>query len=188
VSLGDWKRVSVFGQQFNSESICEEYMNLRVTVVLIVTVLGLIILSVTGFLVYKFFTYRTDTRLAEDFVITDQWQAIEVKNLLPPLSQDRNSIYIAAPSSYETFDFKRGIVVPDGTVIEPEVEAIDTNGEIHFFKRTGARRTSSYEMATYNPYPELEKGIQIERIRIRSNREIRVPVVLWSTYDTKDLP
>lgn len=163
-------------------------MNFKLAVILAIVVLGIVVLSVIGFLVYKFYTYRTDTTFVKDFVITDQWQEIEVKNLLPPLSKDRNSIHIVAPTSFETFDFRRGIVAPDGTVIDPEVEAIDSNGESHFFKRTAARRTSNYEMAVYNPYPELQKGIQIERIRIRSNHEIRVPVILWSSYDIKDLP
>ena len=163
-------------------------MNLKMAVILTIALLGLIVLSIVGFLVYKFFTYRTETTLVENFIITDQWQEIQVKSLLPRLSQDRNSLLIAAPSSYKTFGVDRGIVAPDGTVFEPEVEAIDTLGRTHFFKRTGARRTSSYEMATYDPYPKLEKGVQIERIRLKSNHEIRVPLVLWSSYDIKDLP
>ena len=163
-------------------------MNIKLVVMLIIAALGLIVISVIGFLIYKFFTYRTDIPLAKDFVITTQWQEIEVKNLLPPLSQDRNSIHIAAPASFETFNANRGIVAPDGTVIEPEVQAIDTTGKTHFFKQEGARRGHEYEMAKYNPYPELQKGVQIERIRLRSNYEIRVPVILWSSYDIKDLP
>lgn len=163
-------------------------MNFKLIVIMIIAILGLVVLSVIGALVYKFYTYRTDTTLVKDFVITDQWQEIEVKDVLPPLSQDRNSIHIAVPASFETFDFRRGIVAPDGTVIDPEVEAIDTDGNSYFFKRTAARRTSDYEMAVYNPYPEPKKGIQIERIRIRSSHELRVPVILWSSYDIKDLP
>ncbi|MBV6497482.1 MAG: hypothetical protein JFAIHJKO_02630 [Pyrinomonadaceae bacterium] len=163
-------------------------MNFKLITVVIVALFGLIVLFVIGLLIYKFYTYRTDTILVNDFVITDQWQEIEVKHLVPPLSQDRNSIVIAVPASFETFDFRRGIVAPDGTVIEPEVEAIDTDGNSHLFNRTAARRTSNYEMTVYNPYPELQKGIQIERIRIRSNHEFRAPVILWSSYDIKDLP
>lgn len=168
--------------------LASKYMNWKVAVVVIASVVGLICFSVIGVLVYKYFTYRTDIKLVEDFLITEQWQEIDVGARLAALSQDTNSINIAAPTSYETFDFRRGIVAPDGTVFEPEVEAIDVNGETHFFKRTGARRGHQYEMATYNPYPGIPKGVQIERIRLRSNRSIRVPFIQWSSYDVKDLP
>lgn len=169
-------------------SLCEDCMNIKMTIVLVIAILGLVVLSIVGFLIYKFFTYRTEISLVEDFLITDQWQDIDVKDKLPPLSKDRNNLLVAAPPSYKAFGTNRGIVTPDGTVIELEVEAVDTNGEVHSFKRTGARRTSKYEMATYNPYPELQKGIQIELIRIRANNKLRAPVILWSSYDIKDLP
>lgn len=146
------------------------------------------ILTGAGYFIYHMFKYRTEISLAKDFLVTDQWQTIDVKDLLPPLSKDRNDLYLAVPPSYKAWDpAPRGIEAPDGTIIKPEIEVVDSNGVIYVFKQTGAAR-SRYEKATYAASPELAKETQITRIRIRANHSILIPAIIWSSYDIKDLP
>src|SRR5689334_18486278 len=100
-------------------------MNWKVVVIVISSIVALGVFAVIGALVYKFFTYRNDVTLAEGLLISDQWQEIDLRDLLKPLSKDTQRIYVAAPTSFKAFDVKRGIVAPDGTVIVPEIQAVD---------------------------------------------------------------
>lgn len=162
-------------------------MNVRSFILTAGVLVGLLLVSWISHFIYGKFRYRTDVTLARDFLVTEQWQEIDVKGILPPLSKDRNDLYVAVSAPFETFNIDRGIKTPDGIIVEPEIQVVDSDGIIHLLKQTGAAR-GYYEKATFGSHPELAKETQVVCVRIRANHSIRVSAIIWSSYDIRDLP
>lgn len=84
-------------------------------------------------------------------------------------------------------DRGKGILMPDGDVINPEVEVVDQYGNTFSLVWRGARGGLS-SPAYRLPYPnELPQDREYKVVRIRSPKPIRCKAIYWLCDSSKDL-
>lgn len=80
----------------------------------------------------------------------------------------------------------KGILMPDGEVINPEIEVIDQHGNtFRLVYSGGIGLKPTYELPYPNKWPR-DRGYAM--IRIRSPRPINVKAVYWFCESRKDMP
>jgi len=79
----------------------------------------------------------------------------------------------------------KGILMPDGDVINPEIEVVDENGNTFSFVYGGA---SGVQLPNYTlQYPaKLPQDRTYKLVRIRSSRQITCKAVYWYCESSKD--
>jgi hypothetical protein len=80
----------------------------------------------------------------------------------------------------------QGILMPDGEVINPDIQVIDQYGNTFDLVYAGARRTF---WPAYNlPYPnQWPRDREYQAVKIRSPRPIKVKAIYWFCESNKDL-
>ncbi len=135
-------------------------------------------------------------KLSGPLTIDDQWIELQAKT---PLKADKTFQYVVLelepPFKFDLLsdgrgpDKGKGILMPDGEVINPEIEVIDQNGNsfrLIYAGGTGAFRSSDDTKYGY-PYPnELPRDRFYSRIRIRSHLPIKVKTIYWFCDSSKD--
>jgi len=136
------------------------------------------------------FSYKV--KLAGPVGITDEW--LELKPT-EPLRAERDSqmvvLELESPFRYDLYgDGKgankgHGILMPDGDVINPEIEIIDQYGNTFKLVWSGARRSFSpvYDLPYPNKWP---RDRQYTTVRIRSPRPIECKAIYWFCESSKD--
>lgn len=78
----------------------------------------------------------------------------------------------------------QGILMPDGDVINPEIELIDQYGNVFRFVWAGAKGDAPvYDL----PYPDkLPRDREYTAIRIRSPRPVKCKAIYWLCESSKD--
>jgi len=80
----------------------------------------------------------------------------------------------------------KGILMPDGEVINPEIEVIDQDGnKFNLVFAGGIGLKPLYKVSSPN---ELPRDRQYTKIRIRSPRPIKCKAVVWFCDSYKDWP
>ncbi|MEO8649243.1 MAG: hypothetical protein ABI539_08770 [Acidobacteriota bacterium] len=115
--------------------------------------------------------------------INTEWKEIDVRNLIK-IDKDRHFIALYLDTPFEEPHGARGIKIPSGQVINPEIKLIDESGEEYLFVHSGARGT---DISNYSSEKELPKKKVYQKLLIRSDFPIKTKEILWSGYDTKDL-
>jgi hypothetical protein len=83
-------------------------------------------------------------------------------------------------------DRGKGILMPDGGVINPEIEVIDQDGNAFSLVWRGARGGLS-SPAYRLPYPnELPRDREYKAVRIRSPKPIKCKAIYWFCDSSKD--
>lgn len=86
---------------------------------------------------------------------------------------------------------RQGILMPDGDVINPEIEVIDHLGNVFPLVFSGARVPGSGRGGTvlyHRPYPQKFPRDRIyETVRIRSPRQISCKAIYWFCMSRKDM-
>jgi hypothetical protein len=133
-----------------------------------------------------------EVKLSGPTTISDQW--IELKPQTPlKAEKDFQNVVLDLETPFK-FDFYRkgkgankggGILMPDGEVINPEIELVDQHGNIFKLQFAGARKTFSpmYSLR----YPEaLPRDREYKAVRIRSPRPIKAKKIYWFNESAKD--
>ena len=80
----------------------------------------------------------------------------------------------------------QGILLPEGEVINPEIQVIDQDGDtfnLIWSGATGAAPSPTYDL----PYPnKLPQDREYKAVKIRSPRPIKVKAIYWFCESTKD--
>ncbi|MDT5123142.1 MAG: hypothetical protein QOC96_2624 [Acidobacteriota bacterium] len=86
----------------------------------------------------------------------------------------------------------KGILMPDGDVINPEIEVVDQDGNVFDLVYGGGHIPGNGKGGTiiYNPpYPqEFPRDREYKTVRIRSPRPIKCKAVYWVSESVKDWP
>jgi hypothetical protein len=79
-----------------------------------------------------------------------------------------------------------GILMPDGDVINPEIQVIDQYGNVFNLVYAGSRRTFSpvYNLPHPNKWP---RDREFTTVRIRSGGPIKCKAIYWHCESSKDL-
>lgn len=80
----------------------------------------------------------------------------------------------------------KGILMPDGDVINPEIQVVDQYGNAFQLVYSGARQTFSpvYDLPYPNKWP---RDRQYTTVKIRSSKPIKCKAIYWFCESAKDL-
>jgi hypothetical protein len=78
-----------------------------------------------------------------------------------------------------------GILMPDGEVINPEIEVIDQDGNKFNLVWSGARQTFSPVYSLPHPN-QLPRDREYKTVRIRSPRPVKCKAIYWFCESAKD--
>ena len=136
-------------------------------------------------------------KLSGALTISDQWIELQPQK---PLKADKDLHYVVLdlepPFTDDLLnkgqgpDKGRGVLMPDGEVINPEIEIFDEYGnsfKLTYHGSTGAFR-SNQDTAYAYPKDEFPRDRVYKRVRIRSRRPIKVKAIYWFCDSSKDWP
>ena len=133
-----------------------------------------------------------EVKLSGPITIAEQWVELEPK---APLKVDQDLqmvvLELEAPFKYDFYKEGRGankgqgILMPDGEVINPEIEIVDSSGKKFSLVYSGARQTFSpvYDLPYPNKWPP---HAEYKSIRIRSDRPIKCKAIYWLSESSQD--
>lgn len=152
----------------------------------VITIL-VVLFSVFIFKRIFYYNYYKDVVLAENIIISSDWKEIESIGRIK-IEKDNQFISIVLEPPLEPDTGKGGIKTPNGQVLNPEIKLVDADGEEYSFTYYGGRRTNDKVMANYKYKGILPLDKIYSKVRIRSDFPIKAKQILWSGYNTKDLP
>ena len=135
-------------------------------------------------------------KLSGAVTITDQWIELQSQK---PLRADKDLQYVVLdlepPFKDDMLKEGRGpdkglgILMPDGEVINPEVEIIDEYGNsfrLVYAGSTGAFRSNQDTKYAYPKVDEFPRDRLYQKVRIRSRLPIKVTAIYWFCDSSKD--
>lgn len=134
-----------------------------------------------------------EIKLAETVTIGEEWVELRPQPSLKAEKDLQMVVLELQPPLRDDF-YKEGngpnkgsgILMPDGDVINPEIQVIDQSGNVFNLVYAGSRRTT---WPVYNlPHPnEWPRDRDYTTVRIRSPRPIKVKAIYWYCESAKDL-
>jgi hypothetical protein len=127
-----------------------------------------------------------DEKIAGPMTISTEWAEIRPEKPLKRTGDHQEiGLYVGEPFIvvFDSLD-SHGIRMPDGSIVSPEVQLVDTEGNTVTLKFSGARgkETISYRL------PDEQKERQYRSVRIRAEREIQLKSVYWTGIVIKNMP
>ncbi len=134
-----------------------------------------------------------EVKLSDPITINDQW--IELKPEAS-LKADKDSqmvvLDLEPPLKYDFYkegkepNAGKGILMPDGEVINPEIEVIDQYGNSFKLIWRGARKTFSpiYSLPYPNKFP---RDREYTTVKIHSARPIKCKAIYWFCESNQDM-
>jgi hypothetical protein len=124
-----------------------------------------------------------DRKIKGPITITSEWTEIKLN---PPLKPEREEhdvvLYLAEPYTGDLLH-AGGVNLPDGSVVMPEVQIVDTEGNIYTLKATGFR---GKELMRFTLRGQLDNR-EYRSVRIRSAKPINCKEIIWSNWNWKDI-
>ncbi|SRR6266478_3794943 len=123
-----------------------------------------------------------DQTIRHDVTLASEWTEITPEKPLKPERQQQEIVlYLAEPFSGD-FEAK-GVRLPDGSIVHPEIQLVDASGRIYDLKYYGFR---GHELIRFTLKDQLN-GKEFRTVRIRSEKPIHCKEVIWSYFDWKDV-
>ena len=141
-------------------------------ILLLLGMLGFVVLLVWAYARYWFATKQSDREIARSLSIDSDWVEILPK---PPL---RIQKHVQCLLLLTDGDIQRSVTLPtqfelpDGTLIDPEVEVVDGIGNV-------MRLESFLQNSNLAYKTDFTKGEVLTRVRIRSQTPFRCSRVIW---------
>lgn len=156
----------------------------------ILLVIGLACAALLTSCVYRFFHPYLDRELSGPITISSEWLEITPKE---PLRAERvvQYLYIYTTKPFEPDNRSWGIRLADGSVVVPEVELVDQQGNIYNLKASSfsledPTRANVISGIGFSALEELPKDKVYRAVRIRSDQPIQCSKIIWRCYDPRD--
>ena len=159
-------------------------------IVVIGIVLGISTLLIFGYVsLIIYINWPDDKTIVKKLQVTKEWTEVAIDPSVKPTKQSQyiklriNDFKVDRSSN--SFD----IILPDGTIIEPEIELHDEFGNKFEFHHSGfAMKT--YDDIVFTPGPlkqlmELPADRQYTKLRIRSDVPFLCDQIYWRDYNLK---
>jgi hypothetical protein len=140
-----------------------------------------------------------EVRISGPVTLGDTWVEFHPEPYLKPDNDWQEvGLELERPFNTDFFDKGKGpnkgkgILMPDGDVINPEIEVVDQNGNVFalvwvgaFVPGNGKGGTARYD----RPYPQkFPRDREYKAVRIRSSRTIKCKAIYWFSQSVKDMP
>lgn len=160
--------------------------------ILAISALTVFGIAVSAFLlvrVYRVLNPYLDVEVCGPLTVTSEWVEITPQ---APLDASRQVQYLYL-HTVEPFvpDYPSwGIRFPDGSVVVPQVELIDRQGTAHPLKASSfslldRSRTDLISGIGFRG-PALVRTAPYQRVRIRSDRNLKLSRIIWRNYNQSD--
>lgn len=141
----------------------------------------LILLGVIGF--YLFRSPFLDREIKGQVTISSYWLEITPDKPLKP-ERDVEEVELSLEPPFIGDFESHKVRLPDGSLVLPEVQLIDQNGNTFNMKYRGFNgRMNIY----FSNFDELPKDREYRTVRIRSEKPINCKKIYWSCYYTGDI-
>jgi hypothetical protein len=145
-------------------------------------IIGCVILLTVGALCQRS-TPFLDLEIKGEVTLSPEWLEIKPNKPLKPTREFQQVVLGLAEPYVGDFGAK-GVRLPDGSVVTPQVQLVDENGNIFDLKYGGFRgRMNIY----FSNFEQLPKDRNYRTVRIRSEKPIHCNKIFWSSYYSKDL-
>ena len=123
-----------------------------------------------------------DRTIKENTTLTPEWTDITLdKPLKPERDVQAVMLYLAEP--HEADLEVDGVRMPDGSLVKPEVQLVDTAGNTYSLKYYGL---FGRKLVIFTLRDQL-MGREYRTVRIRSDKPIHTKKIFWRCYYTKDI-
>ena len=137
--------------------------------------------------IHNFFRPYADYELSGPVTISSDWVEFTPKE---PLRVERQiqQVVLDLDNSVKVERGGWGLVLPDGSVVTPEVQLIDQDGRAYNLDHPAVWQSSSTG-ATFREFssPDLPKNKVYRAVRIRADKGVRCNRVLWRNYNQRDV-
>ena len=79
-----------------------------------------------------------------------------------------------------------GLVLPDGSIVRPQIELVDKDGETYELNVPSLFLSNTGEILAYFSGSDLPNGKTYIKVRIRSDSPVRCNRVFWRNYNLWD--
>ena len=140
------------------------------------------LLSITK--IYRWFNPYLDQELAGPTTTTAQW--LEITPYFPlKVSRQRHMVALDLDSSIRTETNGAGLILPDGSVVRPEVELVSKAGK-KYELNLPSLFVSNTETLAYFSGENLPTDQTYVTVRIRSDKPVRCKRIFWRNYNIWD--
>lgn len=123
-----------------------------------------------------------DRTIRGDTTLTQEWIEITLETpLKPECDVQAVMLYLAQP--YEADLEMDGVRLPDGSLVKPEVQLVDTAGNTYSLKYYGL---FGRQLVIFTLRDQL-MGREYRNVRIRSDKPIHCRKIFWRCYYTRDI-
>ncbi|MCA1629734.1 MAG: hypothetical protein LC785_14145 [Acidobacteria bacterium] len=125
----------------------------------------------------------TDQTIGKAVTISNEWAVLTPDEMMKPTGDDQEiGLYLEEPFTHDLLG-PPGVRMPDGSIILPEVELIDIEGNAYKLKFSGAR---GRKIISFTLWGQL-KGREYRSVRLRAGKVFKCKEVLWTTTQWKYL-
>jgi hypothetical protein len=134
--------------------------------------------------IYRWFNPYLDQELAGPTTITDQWLEITPKSPLR-ITRQRHLVALDLDSSMRTGVGDARLILPDGSIVRPQVELVGSDGMTYELNRPSLFESTTETLA-YFTGENLPKDKTYVRVRIRCDKPVRCRRIFWRNYNIWD--
>lgn len=154
--------------------------------------LVLVCLVPTGFLaipitrkLYRWYDPYLDQELAGPTTTTSQWLEIAPESPLR-VERQRHMIALDLDKSIHTEQGGSGLVLPDGSIVRPQVELVGKDGKTYELNVPSLFLSNTGEILAYFSKDDLPNDKTYIKVRIRSDRPVPCNRIFWRNYNIWD--
>lgn len=146
--------------------------------------IGFFVISITGKL-YRWYSPYLDQELAGTTTTGSQWLEIVPKSPLR-VERQRHMIALDLDRSINAEREGSGLVLPDGSIVRPQVELVGQDGTIYELNKPSFFLSNTGEILAYFSGSDLPSDKAYIKVRIRSDRPVRCNRIFWRNYNLWD--
>lgn len=149
-------------------------------------IIGLALAVFISIKVYRVFNPNLDREISGAVTITAEWLEIRPEDPLRPEREIHQVVLdVEKPVTAQTNSW--GLVLPDGSVVTPEVQLIDESSNVYSLTEPSFNTNSSTGLTLRGfSLRNLPKDRLYTKVRVRSSKPIRVSRILWRSYNPWD--
>jgi len=123
-----------------------------------------------------------DRTIKGDTTLTQEWMEFTPETPLKP-ERDVQAVMLYLAKPYEADLEMKGVRIPDGSLVKPEVQLVDTAGKTYSLNYYGL---FGRQLVIFTLRDQL-MGREYRTVRIRSDKPIHCKQIFWRLYYTKDI-
>jgi hypothetical protein len=159
-----------------------------IAVGLICLILVIIAATFTAGPVYRFFFPYLDQGLSRQVTISSEWKEFVPKE---PLRVERQiqMVVLDLDKSIKLENNGWGLLLPDGTVVTPEVELLDEDGKVYPLIAPSAwfSPSTGVKYREFSAIEALPKDKTFRAVRVRCDKPILCNRIFWRCYNMWDV-